>query len=141
MSVAATGETVDTEPGDSAVAGSEPETSGPAGSDPDSSDPSSSDPDGSEPEVSLPESPEYDLTSAASCELSAGVAVTFQGEDVLCLELRLAQVIVGPAPFDIDDLFEEDTELAVRQFQAANDLVIDGLVGQETATVLGIWPG
>lgn len=93
------------------------------------------------PESSLPDGPEYDLTSTPLCELTAGVAVTFQGPDVECLEIRLAQVIVGPVPFNVDDLFDEDTELAVQQFQQANDLEVDGIVGPETATLLGIWPG
>jgi peptidoglycan hydrolase-like protein with peptidoglycan-binding domain len=92
------------------------------------------------PESSLPEPPEYDLTIPAICEMDVGVALTFQSADVACLEVRLAQVIIGPVPFDVDDLFDESTDLAVRQFQEANDLLVDGIVGPDTGRLLGIWP-
>ena len=43
-------------------------------------------------------------------------------------------------PFDVDDLFDEDTDLAVRQFQEASGLLVDGIVGPDTARALDIWP-
>ena len=92
------------------------------------------------PETTLPEPPEYDLTLPALCEMEIGVAIQHQNESVACLEVRLAQVIVGPAAFDVDDLFDEDTDIAVRQFQRANGVLDDGIVGPVTASLLGIWP-
>jgi murein L,D-transpeptidase YcbB/YkuD len=96
--------------------------------------------EGSAPESTLPEPPEYDLTVPAVCEMEIGVAVTHQNVSVACLEVRLAQVIVGPVPFDVDDLFDEETDLAVRQFQEAQGLLVDGIVGPDTARALDIWP-
>jgi peptidoglycan hydrolase-like protein with peptidoglycan-binding domain len=63
------------------------------------------------------------------------------GPDVECIEQRLDEVTDGPIIFEVDELFDESTEQAVRWFQEANDLVVDGVVGPQTAQLLGIWPG
>ena len=57
-----------------------------------------------------------------------------------CIERRLAQVTVGPINFEIDELFDENTEQAVRWFQESNGLIVDGIVGEQTGVALGIWP-
>jgi peptidoglycan hydrolase-like protein with peptidoglycan-binding domain len=62
------------------------------------------------------------------------------GPDVLCIEERLEQVTVGPINFEVDEVFDEDTEQAVRWFQEFHELVVDGIVGPQTAQTLGIWP-
>ena len=57
-----------------------------------------------------------------------------------CLESQLiaAGALSEVAP---DEVFDEATDDAVRTFQAANGLVVDGTVGPQTATQLGSWIG
>ncbi|NEQ24065.1 MAG: peptidoglycan-binding protein [Microcoleus sp. SIO2G3] len=47
----------------------------------------------------------------------------------------------GYNPGAIDGVFGRDTERAVRQFQRANGLYVDGVAGRETLTALGIGSG
>ena len=82
----------------------------------------------------------YVLDTCAPCELTGGAAVGMGGPDVECIERRLAQVTVGPINFEIDELFDENTEQAVRWFQESNGLIVDGIVGEQTGVALGIWP-
>jgi len=86
-----------------------------------------------------PPPPSFDLQRPVSCAMAAPVSVGAVGPDVGCLERRLADVAANVVPFVVDDAFGPDTEQAVRQFQEANGLVVDGAVGPQTATVLGIW--
>ncbi len=44
----------------------------------------------------------------------------------------------GFSPGDIDGVWGRHTEQAVRRFQAANALVVDGIVGPKTAAALGL---
>jgi hypothetical protein len=62
----------------------------------------------------------YELDSGATCEVGGGAGVNMSGPDVLCIETRLDQVTVGPINFEVDQLFDEHTEIAVMWFQAAN---------------------
>ena len=56
-----------------------------------------------------------------------------------CLEQNL--VTRGYGLSGPDDFYGMSTALAVRSYQAAHALVVDGLVGEQTATSLGLWAG
>jgi hypothetical protein len=74
------------------------------------------------------------------CELSVRLEVGDENEQVACLESQLiaAGALVESAP---DGVFDPKTDEAVKTFQAANNLVVDGVVGPQTARVLGVWTG
>lgn len=61
------------------------------------------------------------------------------GDAVSCVQTALfaAGLYDGPVSGD----FDEATDAAVRRFQEDLDLYVDGIVGKNTATELGIWPG
>jgi len=81
-----------------------------------------------------------DSTTPATICVLTGVVLQLgsAGADVSCLQDSLigrgllATAVVG--------FFDAATDSAVRAFQAANGLVTDGIVGQDTAMALGIWP-
>lgn len=56
-------------------------------------------------------------------------------EDVKALQARLNEV--NNAKLKVDGIFGANTELAVKNYQYDNDLDVDGIVGQKTATALG----
>lgn len=58
-----------------------------------------------------------------------------RGEDVLAVQLRLRQLNIAGVGHS-DGMFGRLTEAAVRQFQAANKLTVDGIVGPRTWTLL-----
>jgi peptidoglycan hydrolase-like protein with peptidoglycan-binding domain len=74
------------------------------------------------------------------CTLSVRLEVGMTDPEVACLESQLidAGALIDVAP---DDLFDTDTESAVEAFQLANGLVVDGVVGPQTAKQLGSWVG
>ena len=112
----------------------------PASSEPGSSVPESSTPGSTEPID--PTAPRYELTLPVTCQMSGGAKLGSSGSDVRCLEERLDQVSRGGAlRFQVDSVFGEDTEAAIRQFQEINGLTVDGIAGPETNTLLAIWPG
>jgi hypothetical protein len=82
----------------------------------------------------------YDLDSEASCEISQELRRGDTGPQVECLQERLNEVTVSGATPTVDGAFGEQTEAAVRAFQEANDLLVDGIVGPTTGELLGIWP-
>lgn len=58
-----------------------------------------------------------------------------------CLTIQRALEAAGVAPGGFDGVYGPLTEAAVAAFQAANGLVVDGVVGPETAAALGLaWP-
>ena len=57
-----------------------------------------------------------------------------QGEDVKELQSKLESLGYDVGP--IDGIFGPLTERAVRKFQKDNQLVVDGIVGQETYAAL-----
>jgi Putative peptidoglycan binding domain/L,D-transpeptidase catalytic domain len=74
------------------------------------------------------------------CTLSVRLELADQNDEVACLESQLiaAGLLVNSAP---DTVFDTATELAVRAFQVQNGLVVDGVVGPQTAMQLGSWVG
>ena len=74
------------------------------------------------------------------CTLSVRLELGDEHDEVSCLESQLidAGVLVNAVP---DTVFDEATDAAVRAFQARNGLVVDGVVGPQTATEIGAWVG
>lgn len=58
-----------------------------------------------------------------------------QGEDIRRIQRRLVRL--GFGPLDVDGIFGTDTDAAVRRFQAARGLDVDGIVGPRTREALG----
>jgi peptidoglycan hydrolase-like protein with peptidoglycan-binding domain len=75
-----------------------------------------------------------------NCTLSIRLALGDTDPQVACLEAWLieAGALSGVTP---DESFQADTQRAVRRFQEANGLVVDGVVGPQTAEQLGVWTG
>lgn len=80
-----------------------------------------------------------DLRAAASCSVTSAVRPGNSGDDVRCVQLRLRQVMSVDLGSDPDGRFGPGTETAVRRFQQASGLSVDGVVGASTARILGIW--
>jgi len=74
------------------------------------------------------------------CSLTVALELGDEHEEVACLESQLiaAGVLVNSAP---DAIFDDATDAAVRSFQTQNGLVVDGMVGPQTATEIGAWAG
>lgn len=77
--------------------------------------------------------------AATSCVISATLEVGSTGSEVQCLEQWLsANGYFTAVP---DPMFDDDTATAVRSLQAAAAVTIDGVVGLETAALVGTWAG
>ena len=77
------------------------------------------------------------VLAAATCSISSVVRQGTRGADALCAEQTLAALglrFIGP-----DDTFGVSTANALKQWQQANGLAADGVLGSVTGTVLGIW--
>jgi peptidoglycan hydrolase-like protein with peptidoglycan-binding domain len=74
------------------------------------------------------------------CTLSMRLELGDSGPEVACLE---SQLIAAGALSEVspDEDFDAVTDDAVRKFQAAHGLVVDGVVGAQTAIQLGAWKG
>jgi peptidoglycan hydrolase-like protein with peptidoglycan-binding domain len=73
------------------------------------------------------------------CTISEKLELGAVGPDVTCLESHL--LVAGAFTGAPDEVFDEVTDLAVRAFQGAGSLVVDGVVGPQTAKQLGAWSG
>ena len=80
-----------------------------------------------------------DTSSAPSCQMHSAVRLGSTGDDVRCLQQRLQEVLGDGGEITIDGQFGPATELSVRDFQSAHDLVVDGVVGAQTAELLDVW--
>lgn len=60
-------------------------------------------------------------------------------DEVICLEQQLSAAGYFTAPADAT--FDDATDQAVRAYQGAMNLDVDGVVGRQTAQSLGIWTG
>ena len=102
----------------------------------------------SAPAGTIPDTTEPPATTVApsepavdpDCRLSIRLEVGMTDPQVACLEAQLvaAGVLSNVHP---DDEFDAATETAVEAFQKANSLVVDGVVGPQTAKQLGSWVG
>jgi len=73
----------------------------------------------------------------AGCAINAAVRLGSRGDGVRCIQtaLNAAGYSVGP----VDGAFGNQTLRAVRSYQQAKGLVVDGVAGRQTGTALGIW--
>lgn len=78
-------------------------------------------------------------TVPADCELSVRFELGVVDPQVACLESRLAAA--GVFTGEPDDVFDEETDAAVRAFQSDEALTVDGVAGPVTAGLLGNWTG
>jgi hypothetical protein len=70
-------------------------------------------------------------------ELPRWLRLGTRGRDVLALERALRRAGFLPKGYDADKVFDAETEAAVRAFQVAHALEVDGVVGPETYGALG----
>ncbi len=74
------------------------------------------------------------------CTMSVPLELGDEHEEVACLESRL--IVAGLLANSASDaVFDAATDAAVRAFQAQNALVVDGIVGPQTASEIGGWVG
>lgn len=76
---------------------------------------------------------------ADPCGVSSALRRGSASDEVICLEQQLsaAGYFTGP----VDTTFDDATDQAVRAYQGAMSLEVDGVVGRQTAQSLGIWTG
>ena len=76
----------------------------------------------------------------AACMLEVAEVVGGDtGADVECVQRALRAA--GTLDAEVTGTFDEATGDAIRAFQTEFGLYVDGIVGRNTATELGIWPG
>ena len=78
--------------------------------------------------------------ASPGCTLSVPLRLGDEHDEVACLESQLiaAGLLSDATP---DGVFDDATDAAVRTFQARNGIVVDGIVGPQTATEIGAWVG
>ena len=73
----------------------------------------------------------------AACTISASLRLGSSGEPVRCLQTTLNAQGYNSGP--VDGSFGPMTYRAVVRYQAAKRLFVDGIVGRQTGTSLGVW--
>jgi peptidoglycan hydrolase-like protein with peptidoglycan-binding domain len=73
----------------------------------------------------------------AACVISSSLRVGSNGEQVRCLQTTLNAQGYNSGP--VDGQFGPMTYRAVFRYQQAKRLFVDGIVGRQTGTALGIW--
>lgn len=72
-----------------------------------------------------------------ACTVTGRVGIGDSSADVRCIESQLAsRGVLAAVP---DEIFDETTLDAVKAFQRDQQLVVDGVVGKQTARALGAW--
>lgn len=74
----------------------------------------------------------------ADCTITTVLKVGATGTEVQCLESQLAAAGYATT---VDTTFDANTDTAVKAYQTALQLEVDGIVGRQTAQTLGIWAG
>lgn len=75
----------------------------------------------------------------AACSITTVLKVGSSGDEVTCLEQQLSAA--GYLTAAADGTFDDTTDTAVRAYQSAFALEVDGIVGRQTAQSMGIWAG
>ena len=75
----------------------------------------------------------------AACTITAVLKQGATGTEVQCLETQLQAGGFTTTPADAT--FDAATDTAVRAYQTAKSLEVDGIVGRQTAQTMGIWAG
>jgi peptidoglycan hydrolase-like protein with peptidoglycan-binding domain len=75
---------------------------------------------------------------AADCTITEALKNGSAGDAVNCLATQLTKAGFAVAA---GSKFDDETDAAVRAFQSARGLYVDGVVGRRTAEALGIWAG
>ena len=74
----------------------------------------------------------------AGCMITGVLKVGATGAEVQCLE---TQLVAAGYSTTVDTTFDASTDAAVKAYQSAKSLSVDGIVGKQTAQDLGIWGG
>ena len=74
----------------------------------------------------------------ADCSITTVLKVGASGPEVQCLESQLSAAGYATT---VDTTFDAATDTAVRAYQEAKSLEVDGIVGRQTAQAMGIWAG
>ena len=76
---------------------------------------------------------------AVTCVIEpTSLAAGSSGDSVVCLQQML--VSAGVYAGELSGQFDQPTDEAVRELQQQRGLLVDGIVGEQTASELGIWP-
>ena len=74
----------------------------------------------------------------AACTITEVLQVGASGDEVQCLE---SQLVAAGYTTTVDTTFDTTTDAAVKAYQTAKSLQVDGIVGRTTAQTMGIWAG
>lgn len=74
----------------------------------------------------------------AACSITTVLKSGASGAEVQCLE---AQLVAAGFTTTVDSTFDAATDTAVKAYQTAKSLEVDGIVGRVTAQTMGIWAG
>ncbi len=74
----------------------------------------------------------------AECSITSVLKSGASGAEVQCLE---SQLVAAGYTTTVDTTFDLATDTAVKAYQKAKSLEVDGIVGRVTAQAMGIWAG
>jgi len=74
----------------------------------------------------------------AACSITTVLKSGASGAEVHCLE---SQLVAAGYTTAVDTTFDAATDTAVKAYQTAKSLEVDGIVGRVTAQAMGIWAG
>ncbi|CAN5691775.1 hypothetical protein BH24ACT5_BH24ACT5_20330 [soil metagenome] len=89
------------------------------------------------PAASAPAPSTAASTNTSGCGVSAWLRIGSRGDAVRCVQIRLYGLGYSVGP--VDGIFGTQTYGGVVRYQRAKGLYVDGVVGRQTATSLGIW--
>ena len=77
------------------------------------------------------------IVEPGDCAISTTLVRGSVSEEVLCIERHLWAA--GYFSGQPDDVFDTETAQAVLDYQANSNLIVDGIAGQQTSEMLGLW--